>query len=240
MVQPLLDFPALGQRVLLVRQQQRAGQQGLAEFGQQGLDEVVPRDAHAHRLLLGVQQPAGNFLGGRQDERVAARRDGLDAAEHVVADVHELPQLREVPADQREVVLAVQPGGWNGSCPAPPCSPAGRRGRSRSPWGRRSARPIAGAARSARSCGAGGPRGGHQRISPCAEPTARRPSAHATRNTHPRMFRRSAHPTCTQGRLVTSGSASRSTSRVTGAISPSPRNRKRSRFTTGFPSVQRK
>jgi tRNA A-37 threonylcarbamoyl transferase component Bud32 len=47
-------------------------------------------------------------------------------------------------------------------------------------------------------------------------------------------------PTCTQGRFVTSGSASRRISRVTGAISPSPRTRKRKRFLTGFPSVQRK
>src|SRR5689334_23162279 len=47
-------------------------------------------------------------------------------------------------------------------------------------------------------------------------------------------------PTCTFGRTDLSGSARRSTSRVVGAISPSPTNRNRSRFATGFPSVQPK
>ena len=47
-------------------------------------------------------------------------------------------------------------------------------------------------------------------------------------------------PTCTRGRLARSGSARRSTSLVIGAISPSPKNRNRSRFDTGLPSVHSK
>jgi hypothetical protein len=47
-------------------------------------------------------------------------------------------------------------------------------------------------------------------------------------------------PTCTRGRLDRSGSARRSTSLVIGAISPTPKNRKRSRLDTGLPSVHSK
>src|SRR3712207_7738053 len=37
---------------------------------------------------------------------------------------------------------------------------------------------------------------------------------------------------------ISSGSASRNTSWVTGAVSPSPKSRKRNRYTMGLPSVQ--
>ena len=47
-------------------------------------------------------------------------------------------------------------------------------------------------------------------------------------------------PTWTAGRLVPSGSASRKTSWVTGAVSPSPNRRKRNRYTMGLPSVHPK
>ena len=46
--------------------------------------------------------------------------------------------------------------------------------------------------------------------------------------------------TCTWGRRLGSGSASRRTSRVTAATSPTPKNRKRSRLATGLPSVHSK
>jgi hypothetical protein len=107
-LEALLDFPPLGERVLLVGQQQGAGQQRFPELGEQGLHHAVVRDAHAHGLLLRVQQPAWDFFRGGQDEGVAARGDGLDAAEDVVVDLHQLAQLCEVLADQREVVLAVE------------------------------------------------------------------------------------------------------------------------------------
>jgi 2-polyprenyl-6-methoxyphenol hydroxylase-like FAD-dependent oxidoreductase len=89
-VEPLLDLPALGQRLVLLGQQQGAGQQRLAEFGQQRLGDGVVGNAHADRLLLRVHQPAGHFPGGRQDEGVAARGGRLDRPEHRVVDVHEL------------------------------------------------------------------------------------------------------------------------------------------------------
>ena len=47
-------------------------------------------------------------------------------------------------------------------------------------------------------------------------------------------------PTWTAGRLVPSGSASRKTSWVTGAVSPSPKSRNRNRYTIGLPSVHPK
>jgi two-component system KDP operon response regulator KdpE len=51
---------------------------------------------------------------------------------------------------------------------------------------------------------------------------------------------RGCQPTCTRGRRVRSGSASRSTSRVTGATSPAPVKMNRSRFSSGLPSVHSK
>ena len=49
--------------------------------------------------------------------------------------------------------------------------------------------------------------------------------------------RRTAHPpTCTTGRRLTSGSAWRSTSRVTGAVSPWPNRTYRARCASGLPS----
>jgi hypothetical protein len=48
------------------------------------------------------------------------------------------------------------------------------------------------------------------------------------------------HPTWTAGRRDGSGSARRSTSWVTGAMSPSPKSTKRTRYLSGFPSAQPK
>ncbi len=79
-----------------------------SQFGQQGVGHLVVRDAHADRLLSRVQQAAGNFLGGRQDERVAAGGGRLDRAEDPVVHVDQLAQLGEVLADQGEVVAVVQ------------------------------------------------------------------------------------------------------------------------------------
>ena len=45
------------------------------------------------------------------------------------------------------------------------------------------------------------------------------------------------HPTCTCGRCARTGSARRSTSRVTGATSPEPNIRNRRNCVTGLPSV---
>ena len=47
-------------------------------------------------------------------------------------------------------------------------------------------------------------------------------------------------PTCTCGRRSVSGSASRRISRVTGATSPWPKNRKCSSWVNGLPSVHAK
>lgn len=49
-----------------------------------------------------------------------------------------------------------------------------------------------------------------------------------------------AYPTWTRGRRERSGSASRSTSRVTGATSPWPKRKKRRKFANGLPSVHSK
>jgi hypothetical protein len=55
-----------------------------------------------------------------------------------------------------------------------------------------------------------------------------------------RTVERYRPPTCTAGRFPASGSASRRTSCVMGAVSPSPKSRKRNRYTIGFPCVHPK
>ena len=108
MVELVLDLPALGHRLVRAGQQERAGQEGLAERAQQRADHGMVGDPHPDGLLLRVREPAGDFLGRRQDERVGPRCRGLDRAERRVVEVHELAELREVGADEREVVLAVE------------------------------------------------------------------------------------------------------------------------------------
>src|SRR6266536_5111463 len=55
-----------------------------------------------------MHQPARHLSGGRQDERVAARRARLDQSEHGIVDLDELAELGEVPAYQCEVVPVVE------------------------------------------------------------------------------------------------------------------------------------
>ena len=107
-VELLLDLPALGQRLVVARQQQRRRQQRLPQLGEDRLRHDVGRDAHPHGLLARVQQPSRHFPGGREDERVAARRRRLHRPEHRLAHVHELAELGKVAADQREVVTVVE------------------------------------------------------------------------------------------------------------------------------------
>ncbi len=63
---------------------------------------------------------------------------------------------------------------------------------------------------------------------------------HAPSVHHDRRGHGEAQPTCTCGRRSGSGSARRSTSRVTGATSPLPKSRNRRNCWTGLPSVQAK
>ena len=72
-VEALLDLPALRHRLVLVGQQQGAGEQRFAELGEQGLSHGVVGDPHADRLLLRVQQLARDLLRRGQDERVTGR-----------------------------------------------------------------------------------------------------------------------------------------------------------------------
>ena len=108
MVEALLDLPAVRERLVLPGQLQRAGHQRLTELGQEAWTTVCSGNPHAHRRLLRVQQPARHLAGCRQDERVAAGRARLHRPERGLVDLHELAQLREVAADEGEVVAGLQ------------------------------------------------------------------------------------------------------------------------------------
>ena len=97
-----------GQGLVLVRQQQRARDERLAEFGEQRPGHRVPGDPHPDGLLSRVLQPARYLPGRGQDEGVTARRCRLDGPEHPVGDARELAELGEVLAHQREVVPVIE------------------------------------------------------------------------------------------------------------------------------------
>lgn len=107
-VEFLLDLPALGQRLLLIGQEQGARQQGLAELGEERAGDDMVGNPDTDRLLLRVQQPARCLLRRREDEGVTTRSRGLDRTEHRVVQAYEVGQLREVLAHQGEVVPVVQ------------------------------------------------------------------------------------------------------------------------------------
>lgn len=65
-------------------------------------------DADSDGPLLGMQQAAWHLGGGRNDEGVAARGRSLDGPERRVVQLHQLAELAEVVADDREVVFVVQ------------------------------------------------------------------------------------------------------------------------------------
>ena len=98
----------------------------------------------------------------------------------------------------------------------------------------------AGAGRSAAGAAAAGRAG--RRLGHCGEPSGPDVSVPPTdRSTHLRRWCPAAAPpairaTCTMGRRCTSGSAWRSTSRVTGAVSPLPSSTYLARWASGLPS----
>jgi len=65
-------------------------------------------DPHSDGLLSRVLQPARYLLGRGQDEGITARGCCLDGPEYRVVDVHELAELGEVLAHQREVVPVIE------------------------------------------------------------------------------------------------------------------------------------
>jgi len=68
----------------------------------------VVGDANSDGSLLRVGQPSRHLFGRRQDERVRPGCGRLDGAEGSVVQDHELAELREVGADQGEVVPFVE------------------------------------------------------------------------------------------------------------------------------------
>ena len=89
-VQLVLDQPALGHRLGLPGQQQRARQQRLAELGQQRLHHTGGRGSARRRCASWGASADAAPRCGRQDEGVGPRRGRLDRPEHRVVDVHQL------------------------------------------------------------------------------------------------------------------------------------------------------
>ena len=108
MVEFLLDLPPIGHRLLGVREQQGAGDQGLTQLAQERPHEGVVRDAHADGPLLRMRQPAGHVPGRRKDERIGSGRRDLDGAKGGIVQVDQLAELSEVRAHKGEVVPFVQ------------------------------------------------------------------------------------------------------------------------------------
>src|ERR1700683_1881046 len=103
-----LRRPRAGHRLVLARQQQGARDERLTEFSEQRLGHHVPRDPHPDGLLPPVLQPPRYLLGRGQDEGVTARGRRLDGLEYRVVDLHELAELGEVLAHQRQVVPVIE------------------------------------------------------------------------------------------------------------------------------------
>src|SRR3954447_3368806 len=70
--------------------------------------EGMVGDPYADGALLRVQQSTRHLAGSGKDERVGPGGRGADRAEDAVGDLRELPELGEVRAHQREVVLLVE------------------------------------------------------------------------------------------------------------------------------------
>ena len=108
MPQRILDLPSVGLGLLLAGADEGGGQDGSAELGDEGLGDGVVGDAHAQRVLLGVERHPGHVLGALEDEGPRPRGKPLDEPEGVVAHDGQRPDLGEVGAHEGEVVLAVE------------------------------------------------------------------------------------------------------------------------------------
>ena len=91
----------------LARRDQRGGQQRLAQFLQQALQHLVVGHAQADGAARRVRHAARHLLGGVEDERERPRRGRLEHAVLAVVDARVVGELRQVAAQQREVVLVV-------------------------------------------------------------------------------------------------------------------------------------
>ena len=108
MVELLLDLPAIGHRLLGIREQEGAGHEWLTELTQQGPHDRVVRDANADGPFLGVRQPPRDLLGRRENERVWTGSCRLDGTECGVVQLDEVAELGKIRAHEGEVVPVVQ------------------------------------------------------------------------------------------------------------------------------------
>ena len=104
MLQALTNLLRIRQRLRVSRQRERRRKHRCVELGEKRKRHRVRRHAHADRLSLRMHQPSRQLARCRQDEGVAARSDTLDQGKARVIHDRVAPDLREVPAHERQVV----------------------------------------------------------------------------------------------------------------------------------------
>ena len=96
---------------------------GSLKLREQGLHDTVIGNAHAYGLAARMLQPFRHFARRAQYEGVAAVRRRLEQPELPVVHARVLADLREIAADEREMVARDRPAGSRGCAPRRTCRP---------------------------------------------------------------------------------------------------------------------
>ena len=131
------------ERQLVARQIRRVDESnGSFSSASSALRHRVLRDTQPDGLAARILQAPRHLARGAQNERIAARRGGLEHAICAIVHARVVRDLREVAAHQGEMVAARRPRGWRGCDPSPACRRSGSRARSRSRSDTRSGRRL--------------------------------------------------------------------------------------------------
>src|SRR6202034_2580922 len=106
-LESLADLIGIGQRQLVARQQQRRAHQRLTELGQQHPRYRVVRHPDTDGAALGMLQPPRRLARGRQQKRERSGRGGLEQPELPGLDARVAPDLAQVAAYQREMMVPI-------------------------------------------------------------------------------------------------------------------------------------
>ena len=111
MLQAILDFASIRHGQFIARQQQGGTQQRLFQFGQQGQRHRMIRHPDSYGATPLILEPFGGFARRQQDERIGPRGMRLEQPIVLVAHLGVGGDLRQIAANQREMVVFV--GGAN-------------------------------------------------------------------------------------------------------------------------------